>query len=182
MFAAHWTLLSSTLSAHVGCALAKGWMLPDVREIDDPQRALEARGFVEFKTLLEIEGCDSLANKLHTSPQIEGLWPYWLSGNAATKNSFTWEGIWLLTAPNMAGKSTLMRSTTVAALLANVGLLAPIKQALVPRYDCYFVRTASFDVPSEGKSSFAQASLCSFPLYELNSYEFLSSNSRVGNG
>ena len=57
----------------------------------------------------------------------------------------------------MAGKSTLMRATTVAALLANVGLLAPVDGGTVPRYTSYFVRTASFDVPAEGKSAFAQA-------------------------
>lgn len=92
--------------------------------------------------------------------QVDGIWPYWIPEQAAAKNSFTWNGIWMLTAPNMAGKSTLMRSTTVVALLANAGLLAPVQGGLVPRYDGYFVRTASFDVPSEGKSSFAQARPC----------------------
>ena len=78
----------------------------------------------------------------------------------------------------MAGKSTLMRSTTVAALLTNCGLMAPVEGGTedwleggtdggaeggveggaIPRYDSYFVRTASFDVPSEGKSAFAQES------------------------
>ena len=36
-------------------------------------------------------------------------------------NSFEWRGVWMLTAPNMAGKSSLMRATTVAALLGNAG-------------------------------------------------------------
>jgi DNA mismatch repair ATPase MutS len=43
----------------------------------------------------------------------------------------------------------------VVALLANCGLMVPCSSAVVPRYDCFFLRTASFDVPSEGKSAFA---------------------------
>ena len=87
---------------------------------------------------------------------MEGVWPYWLSADGAARNSFEWRGLWLLTAPNMAGKSSLMRGTLAAALLANAGLYAPVDDALVPRYDGYFLRTASYDVPSEGRSSFAQ--------------------------
>jgi DNA mismatch repair ATPase MutS len=48
-----------------------------------------------------------------------------------------------------------MRSSLVVALLANCGLMVPCSSAVVPRYDCFFLRTASFDVPSEGKSAFA---------------------------
>ena len=85
------------------------------------------------------------------------MWPYWLPRATAGRNSFEWDAIWLLTAPNMAGKSSLMRSMTVAALLGNAGLMAPVEAGtVVPRYDCFFLRTASFDVPSEGKSAFAQ--------------------------
>jgi len=74
----------------------------------------------------------------------------------AAANGFDLDGIWLLTAPNMAGKSSLMRATLVAALLANCGLLAPVASATVPRYDAFFLRTGAFDVPAEGKSAFAQ--------------------------
>jgi DNA mismatch repair ATPase MutS len=78
------------------------------------------------------------------------LRPYWL-GSAAVANTFTLQGIFLLTAPNMSGKSTLMRSTMAAALLAGAGLHVPAAAATVPRYDAFFLRTASFDVPAEGK-------------------------------
>jgi DNA mismatch repair ATPase MutS len=44
----------------------------------------------------------------------------------------------VLTAPNMAGKSSLMRATTVATLLGNAGLFAPVASgSVVPRYDPY---------------------------------------------
>ena len=87
--------------------------------------------------------------------RLDGAWPYWLSRDAAVANDVDWEGLWLLTAPNMA-KSSLMRTMAVSALLANAGLMAPVKSAAVPRYDKYFVRVAAFDAPAEGKSSFAQ--------------------------
>jgi DNA mismatch repair ATPase MutS len=49
-----------------------------------------------------------------------------------------------------------MRSVLVTALLANCGLFVPcLAGADVPQYDAYFLRTSSFDIPSEGKSSFA---------------------------
>lgn len=49
-----------------------------------------------------------------------------------------------------------MRSVLVTALLANCGLFVPcLTEAHIPQYDAYFLRTSSFDIPSEGKSSFA---------------------------
>ena len=126
--AAHWVLLSATLSAHVGHALEQQWVLPTLKPAADANRALE----------------------------LDAVWPYWLPRRSATPNSLSWDGLWLLTAPNMAGKSSLMRSMLVASLLANSGLLAPVAAARVPRYDAYFLQTASFDAPAEGKSAFAQ--------------------------
>lgn len=67
----------------------------------------------------------------------------------------------LLTAPNMSGKSTLMRSVLVASLLANAGLFVPCslesngRPTVFPRFDGYFMRMSSYDIPVEGKSSFA---------------------------
>lgn len=47
-----------------------------------------------------------------------------------------------------------MRSVLVTALLANCGLFVPcLKSAIIPEYDAYFLRTTSFDIPLEGKSS-----------------------------
>ena len=60
-------------------------------------------------------------------------------------NALSWRGIWVLTAPNMAGKSSLMRATTVACLLANAGLFAPC-DGVVPRYDaCRLTPTLFID-------------------------------------
>ena len=53
----------------------------------------------------------------------------------------------------MAGKSTLMRSVLVAAVLGNCGLFVPCIRAIIPRYQSFFLRTASYDVPKEGLSA-----------------------------
>ena len=86
---------------------------------------------------------------------LKGLSPYWIRRSTATLNDVELQGLFLLTAPNMSGKSTLMRSVLVAALLANCGLFVPCTQAWVPKYDHFFLRTASHDVPIEKKSAFA---------------------------
>ena len=57
--------------------------------------------------------------------------------------------------PNMAGKSTLMRSTIAVALLGSCGLFGPARAARVPYIDAFMLRTFSADAPTEGRSSFA---------------------------
>jgi hypothetical protein len=83
------------------------------------------------------------------------LWPYWMPHSQAVANSFDLDGMFLLTAPNMSGKSTLMRSTAAAALLTVCGLCAPLQEgSRIPRFDTLFLRGASADVPAENKSAF----------------------------
>ena len=57
--------------------------------------------------------------------------------------------------PNMAGKSTVLRSVTALALCAQCGLLVPAARALVPRLDRVELRTFVGDAPLERKSAFA---------------------------
>ena len=61
----------------------------------------------------------------------------------------------MLTGPNMAGKSTLCRSSCAACLLAACGLHVPAEAAAVPYVDAFLLRTFSADSPTEGRSSFA---------------------------
>ena len=91
----------------------------------------------------------------HLALDLKGLSPYWMSRETSVLNDVQLNGIFLLTAPNMSGKSTLMRSILVAALLANCGLFVPCSEATVAQFDNFLLRTASYDVPSEGKSAFA---------------------------
>eukprot|EP00934_Nitzschia_sp_Nitz4_P009256 Nitzschia sp. Nitz4//scaffold27_size158506//76952//80746//NITZ4_002602-RA/size158506-processed-gene-0.266-mRNA-1//-1//CDS//3329545494//9246//frame0 len=88
-------------------------------------------------------------------PRFVGLWPYWMPQSQGVNNTFDLEAMFLLTAPNMSGKSTLMRSTAAAALLTICGLCAPLQEgSRVPRFDTIFLRGASADVPAENKSAF----------------------------
>lgn len=60
----------------------------------------------------------------------------------------------LLTGPNMAGKSTLMRQVAVNVLLAQVGCFIPAESARLPIFDQIFTRIGATDYLSEGLSTF----------------------------
>lgn len=63
------------------------------------------------------------------------------------------EGI-LLTGPNMAGKSTLMRQVALIALLAQIGSYVPAQKATLPIFDELFTRIGASDFLNEGLSTF----------------------------
>jgi DNA mismatch repair protein MutS len=60
----------------------------------------------------------------------------------------------LLTGPNMAGKSTLMRQVAVTSVLAQIGSFVPAKHAELPLFDRIFTRIGASDFLSEGLSTF----------------------------
>ncbi|MBX2986426.1 MAG: DNA mismatch repair protein MutS [Bdellovibrionaceae bacterium] len=60
----------------------------------------------------------------------------------------------LLTGPNMAGKSTLMRQIALTVLLAQMGSFVPALSAEVPLTDAIFTRIGASDQLSEGLSTF----------------------------
>lgn len=64
------------------------------------------------------------------------------------------EGCLLLTGPNMAGKSTLMRQVAIAAVLAQAGCFVPAREAKLPLFDRVFTRIGASDFLSEGLSTF----------------------------
>ncbi len=63
-------------------------------------------------------------------------------------------GCLLLTGPNMAGKSTLMRQVALTSVLAQIGSFVPADQAIVPLFDHIFTRIGASDQLSEGLSTF----------------------------
>ena len=86
--------------------------------------------------------------------EMEGAVPFWIdSGGVA--NDITLDGMMILTGPNTAGKSTVMRTVCGVALLANCGFMVPASKAYVPFMDGFFFRAASFDAPAERMSAFA---------------------------
>jgi predicted GIY-YIG superfamily endonuclease len=127
--AAHVNLILVTALQHASQANYLGWNLADIVELDD---AIES-----------------------TACELIDLHPYWMDNSEAVLNTFELDKLFLLTAPNMSGKSTIMRSAAAAALLTNCGFCAPVSQgSFVTRFDSIFVRGASSDIPTENKSAF----------------------------
>jgi DNA mismatch repair protein MutS len=60
----------------------------------------------------------------------------------------------LLTGPNMAGKSTLMRQVAITALLAQMGSFVPAASATLPIFQKLFTRIGASDSLAEGLSTF----------------------------
>lgn len=64
------------------------------------------------------------------------------------------EGCLLLTGPNMAGKSTLMRQVALIVIMAQIGCPVPADAAAIPVFDHIFTRIGASDQLSEGLSTF----------------------------
>lgn len=62
--------------------------------------------------------------------------------------------IWLLTGPNMAGKSTFLRQNALIALMAQTGSFVPAKSARIGVVDRLFSRVGAADDLARGRSTF----------------------------
>ena len=62
--------------------------------------------------------------------------------------------IWLLTGPNMAGKSTFLRQNALIALLAQMGSFVPAKSARIGLVSQLFSRVGAADDLARGRSTF----------------------------
>ncbi|MGH6664711.1 MAG: DNA mismatch repair protein MutS, partial [Pseudolabrys sp.] len=62
--------------------------------------------------------------------------------------------IWLITGPNMAGKSTFLRQNALIAILAQMGSFVPAKAAHIGVVDRLFSRVGAADVLARGRSTF----------------------------
>jgi predicted GIY-YIG superfamily endonuclease len=126
IFFSHWAVVLSTVCLHVEASLRRGWTVP---ALGDDQ-----------------------------CTRLESVWPYWLELNSpAVPNSVTLTGghTAILTAPNMSGKSTLIRSIAAALLLGNCGLMVPARHAVIHKISDLLVVSPSGDRPSENLSAFA---------------------------
>ena len=64
------------------------------------------------------------------------------------------ERLWLITGPNMAGKSTLMRQTALVVLLAQAGSYVPARAARIGVVDRLLSRVGASDNVARGESTF----------------------------
>lgn len=140
--ASHWAVILLAAQAHTEASIQKGWTLATLSDFINDDKDSNQADFVD----MTVENTALIAT---------GMTPYWIDRLRSAKNDIELKNIFILTAPNMSGKSTLMRSIIVTAILANCGLFVPCTTAIVPRYDNFFLRTASYDIPSEAKSAFA---------------------------
>jgi len=62
--------------------------------------------------------------------------------------------LWLITGPNMAGKSTYLRQNALIAILAQIGSFVPAKSARIGIVDRLFSRVGAADDLARGRSTF----------------------------
>lgn len=96
-----------------------------------------------------VEGSLNLKGSAHPVLEME-------IGEAFVRNDIeiAKENSLLITGPNMAGKSTIMRQVATSAILAQMGCFVPAKQAELPVFDQVFTRIGASDALSEGMSTF----------------------------
>lgn len=61
---------------------------------------------------------------------------------------------WIITGPNMGGKSTFMKQNALIIILAQIGSAVPVESAIIPIFESIFTRMGATDYLSEGKSTF----------------------------
>jgi DNA mismatch repair protein MutS len=62
--------------------------------------------------------------------------------------------LWVLTGPNMAGKSTFLRQAALIALMAQIGSFVPAARARIGVVDKMFSRIGAADDLAAGRSTF----------------------------
>ncbi len=64
------------------------------------------------------------------------------------------ESLWIITGPNMGGKSTYLRQVALISIMAQCGSFIPAKQASLALLDRIFTRIGAGDNLADGKSTF----------------------------
>lgn len=77
--------------------------------------------------------------------------PPFISNNC---NLGSQQNLWLLTGPNMAGKSTFLRQNALIAIMAQIGSYVPAKAAHIGVIDRLFSRVGAADDLARGQSTF----------------------------
>jgi DNA mismatch repair protein MutS len=89
-------------------------------------------------------------------PVVEGALRATGGGNFVGNDCRLGEGarLWLLTGPNMAGKSTFLRQNALIAILAQAGSYVPAESAALGVVDRLFSRVGAADDLARGRSTF----------------------------
>jgi DNA mismatch repair protein MutS len=92
------------------------------------------------------------------------------------------ERIWLITGPNMAGKSTYLRQNAIIAILAHIGSYVPAKSAYIGVIDKIFSRIGAGDDLNKGQSTFMVEMLETAAILAQSSHKSLVILDEVGRG
>jgi len=117
-------------------ARGEGWCRPDI-ERSQRFEIVEGRHPVVEAALNAAGDTPFVANSCDLTPK---------SPNSAA--------IWLLTGPNMAGKSTFLRQNALIALLAQMGSFVPARSARIGLVTQLFSRVGASDDLARGRSTF----------------------------
>ncbi|MDD3264123.1 MAG: DNA mismatch repair protein MutS [Candidatus Nanoarchaeia archaeon] len=97
----------------------------------------------------QIEGNEIILEESR-HPVIERLQDNFIHNDIQMKN----QEIFIITGPNMSGKSTLIRQTAIIALMSQIGSFVPCKKAKLPIFDNIYTRIGARDDLAKGDSTF----------------------------
>ena len=118
-------------ASHAQRAAESGWTVPQLT--DQPCLEIEAGRHAVVESALQQSGERFVANDLAMGPS---------------------DRLWLITGPNMGGKSTFLRQTALIAVLAQAGAFVPAARAKVGIVDRLFSRVGASDNLARGRSTF----------------------------
>ena len=153
----NWALVLQATYGHAVQARRQGWCLPILVSFPSAPSSSGGKDKADEAPAALAAVSETGAEAPAGAFVAKGMSAWWMDRRnpSTVLNDIALEDIILLTAPNMSGKSTLMRTLLVTALLANCGLFVPCHSAIVPRYSSFFLRATSYDIPAESMSAFA---------------------------
>jgi DNA mismatch repair protein MutS len=104
----------------------------------------------------KVDGSTGFAVKGGRHPVVEAALRASREGSFVGNDSDLGEGhrLWLVTGPNMAGKSTFLRQNALIAILAQMGSFVPAESAELGVVDRLFSRVGAADDLARGRSTF----------------------------
>ena len=118
-------------ASHAHRAAEDGWCLPQLA--DDPCLEIDGGRHPVVETALRDTAERFVANDLSLGPS---------------------DRLWLITGPNMGGKSTFLRQAALIAVLAQAGSFVPAARAKIGIVDRLFSRVGASDNLARGRSTF----------------------------
>ncbi len=142
--------LRQKVSAHTTTLLGNARLIGELDVLLGFAEAARSRGYVRP----EISADSALSIEDGRHPVIETLLPPGQFVPNSLSLSDEEARTWIITGPNMAGKSTIMRQMALIAVMSHAGSFVPAARARVPLIDAVFTRIGSSDDLARGRSTF----------------------------